>query len=281
MRGENIMEQIEIDRKIYNLGKRFLLNFKKEGITQKVLDKHINPQFKEKPKHISEIYLRFLESAQNAGMKPKVIGGAIGGVEKLQSVLFNFEPNKVLGKYGDDGKKLLHDIEARLKPRGKVRKTKKGQWPKYCRTILSVAEFLIQFKSAAYFFKWIDFFDKDEKSRVALPMMLDKEIDGIGFALACDFLKELGYKNFSKPDVHLRYIFTKLGLYSKNKPDDYQLFKAINRVAKNNNVSSYNADKLFWLIGSGNFYDVKPEISIGRNRKKFVEFARRQLSAKQ
>ena len=81
-------------------------------------------------------------------------------------------------------------------------------------------------------------------------MMLSHEIDGLGFALSCDLLKELGYANFPKPDVHLRDIFTALGLF-EDAGDDYQLFKAIVRVAQHAGVTPYNADKAFWLIGSG------------------------------
>ena len=50
------------------------------------------------------------------------------------------------------------------------------------------------------------------RARPALPLLLVQEIDGFGFALACNFLRELGYENFSKPDVHLRKIFWVTGL---------------------------------------------------------------------
>jgi hypothetical protein len=85
-------------------------------------------------------------------------------------------------------------------------------------------------------------------------------------------LKELGYINFPKPDVHLRDMFAALEL-CENEVDDYRLFKAIIRVAKNAGVTPYALDKLFWLIGSGNFYD-DPEIGpIGSRQKDFIEFA--------
>ncbi|MBW2593055.1 MAG: hypothetical protein JRE58_08680 [Deltaproteobacteria bacterium] len=75
-------------------------------------------------------------------------------------------------------------------------------------------------------------------------MLLSREIEGFGFALSCDFLEEMGYVNFPKPDVHLRGIFTALSL-CKDKPDDYQLSKAVIRVAGYAGVSAYNADKIF------------------------------------
>lgn len=57
----------------------------------------------------------------------------------------------------------------------------------------------------------------------------------------------------------------------------YRLFKAIIRVAKNAGVPPYALDKLFWLIGSVNFYD-DPEIgSIGSRQKDSIEFALQEL----
>ena len=110
-------------------------------------------------------------------------------------------------------------------------------------------------------------------------MLLDDEIEGFGFALSCDFLKELGYVNFPKPDVHLRDIFTALELCQEDA-DDYQLFKSVIRLSDHANVTPYNADKVFWLIGSGNFYK---DPMIGENgrirsyKREFIEFARSKL----
>ena len=51
-------------------------------------------------------------------------------------------------------------------------------------------------------------------------------------------------------------------------------------MARNAGVTSYNADKLFWLVGSGHFYD-DPHIGnkgrIGRHKKGFIEVARVRL----
>jgi hypothetical protein len=86
----------------------------------------------------------------------------------------------------------------------------------------------------------------------------------------------MGYINFPKTDVHLRDIFTALSL-CPNKSDDYQLFKAVIRVANHAGVSPYNADKVFWLIGSGYFYN---DLHLGNKgrvvscKKEFIEYAK-------
>jgi hypothetical protein len=110
-------------------------------------------------------------------------------------------------------------------------------------------------------------------------MLLAQEIDGFGFALACDFLKGLGYENFAKPDVHIKNIFWALGLCPVDS-SDYEIFKAVVRMAGNARVTPYNVDKLFWLIGSGYFHDdryIGKNGKIGSRKKEFIGMAQPRL----
>lgn len=270
-------DTVLIDKTIYLLAKDYLPSRKITGVTAVLVEKYLNPlSLSPKPTTKEAIYQRILESAQNANMKAGVIGRAIGGVEKLASVLEGFNAKVILEKYAGDCEAVLDDIVEKLKPNGEVRRASRSIWPHYCQTILSAANFIEQFSSASDFFGWVDFFDKDERARASLPMLLSREIEGFGFALSCDFLKEMGYINFPKPDVHLRDIFTGLSL-CPNKSDDYQLFKAVIRLANHAGVSPYNADKVFWLIGSGYFYndpDLGNKGRVGSYKKEFIEYAK-------
>ena len=273
------MSQQGLDRAAYALAKELPLRSGAErGITSELIEKYLYLS-KPRPSTLAGLYERILESAQSANMKAGVIGGSIGGVGNLGRVLCDFEPSRVLEKYQADWEEVLDDVVAQLKPRGSIRRTPRSIWPRYCRTILSSAKFLSQFESANDFYDWVDFFDKDERARAALPMLLDQEIEGFGFALACDFVMGLGYENFSKPDVHIKEIFQELGLCPWGT-SDYEVFKAVARVARNVGVTPYNVGKLFWLIGSGNFYedqDVGNGGRIGGRKKDFIEFAQTEL----
>jgi len=257
-----------------------LLRLSIPGVTPALVEKYLRlSQINPRPSTVAGIYQRILESAQNANMKAGVVGRSIDGVHKLGTVLCDFEPAAVLAKFSSGWEPVLDEIEGRLKPRGKIRRTSRSIWPHYCQAILSAAQFMSQFSSAAEFYKWVDFFDQDDRARPALPMLLAREIDGVGFALACAFLKELGYENYAKPDVHIRDIFGGLELCPP-RSDDYEVFKAVVRVAKHANVTPYNVDKLFWLIGSGYFYD-DPQIGdggrVGSQKAKFISHAKANL----
>ena len=267
----------EVDKAAYCLARGYLPPLNIEGVTDSLVDSYMNPfSLSPRPATKQGLYQRILESAQNANMKAGVIGRSIGGVANLASVLENFDPSAVIQKYGNDWQGILDDVVKTVNPRGQIRRTPRSIWPLYCQTILSAAVFVQQFITADDFFAWVDFFNGDDRARASLPMLLSHEIKGFGFALSCDFLKELGYVDFPKPDVHLRDIFTALGLLG-DEADDYQLFKAIVRVARNANVNPYNADKTFWLIGSGYFYDhqdIGKKGRIGSHKKEFIEYAR-------
>lgn len=74
------------------------------------------------------------------------------------------------------------------------------------------------------------FFNQDKRARPARPLLIEVEVYGIDFPLACDFLKEVGF-DYAKPDVHLKDIFTALPLCPP-KPANYQVFQAVLRIAQ-------------------------------------------------
>jgi len=281
MLEEAIMKIEERDRSFFELGKGFLLGKKEKGITQEVLNNYLSGADCPRLNSINAIYRRLLESAQSANMKSGVIGKAIGGVDKLGSVLFDFNVIRVFEAYSD-GNAILDKIEKTLSPRGKVRRGPRCIWPRYCDTILGAASFLRMFASAGEFYAWCDRFVRDSRTRLALPLLLAKEIPGFGFALACEFLKEIGYMEFGKPDVHLKDIFKGVGICPENA-SDYDVLKTIIRVADNSQVTPFSVDKVFWLIGSGYFYGHKATIGkegrIGSMKKEFIQYACKKLRA--
>ena len=119
-------------------------------------------------------------------------------------------------------------------------------------------------------------FDRNEDRRIEVATKIARQIDGIGFALACDFLKEVGFTNFSKPDVHIKEIFSQLGL--SGSKDDVEVFKAVGRIARNVGVTPHEVDQLFWLVGSGDLYFAGYRLA--NSRAEFIAFARKALETR-
>jgi len=259
------------DKELYNSAFDFLLSFEK--ITKSELEKHLVSEY-EKPNDLQIIYRQLCASAQNKQMSSKVIGNSIGGLDNLKKVLFDFDPHKVTDFYKKtESERLLTDIRSKLKPTGQIRTTNRSLWPIFCQSLIDSAYFLKSFETAEKFYEWANFFANDSKAKPALPLMISIEITGIGFPLACDFLKEIGFVEYGKPDVHLKDIFKALGIIDSNEKSttkqDYATLKALDRIANACNVTPFAVDKVFWLIGSGYFN--MTEINIGRQKHKFIE----------
>jgi len=224
-------------------------------------------------KPLSEVYRRLLRSAQNSNMKSGVIGGSIDGFENLKRALHSFNPKKVQDQFGDDQEALLDHIITTLQPRGKVRTEARSIWPKYCKTILSAATFLTQFRDGQEFFAWAEHLYKNEKTMAALPLMIASEVDGIGYPLACDFLKEFGFTDFAKPDVHVNRLLVGIGACPTGS-SPLQVQRVIAEIARAARVPAYDVDKVLWLIGSGRLYK-HPHLGkkgqIGRMTAQYLE----------
>ena len=257
-------------RSTYLTAKKFLIRELACPDAKDILESYLSlPDQSNKPVSLSELFQRLLSSAQNANMKASVIGGSIGGIQNLGRALYHFNPRKVGRAFANNPEGLLKHIIKILNPSGQIRTTARSIWPKYCKTILSAATFFGQFKSGEDFYDWANHFYGDQRSMAALPMVLAAEIDGIGYPLACDFLKELGFVNYGKPDVHVMQIFSGIGLCPE-KASPYQVQKVIAQIAEASGVSAYNVDKVFWLIGSGKFYNHPNIGNIGHKKAQFI-----------
>ncbi|NLC92832.1 MAG: hypothetical protein GX677_05125 [Treponema sp.] len=257
----------------YQYAYTFLLEKTPDFINKDIINsylKYANPE--ENVSSLNNIYERMLSSAQSQNMYPKVIGASINGVHNLGKVLDDFNVKYVIDNYEEKEDLLLNNIENILKPKGQIRRDSKSLWPKYCKTIVSTAKFLNQFKNHIDFVQWINNFYNDEKSIAILPFLISTEVYGFGFALVCDFLKDLGYVNYGKPDVHIKDILFGFGFIKEND-SDYNVLKTMIKMSKDAEVTCFEFDRILWLIGSGNFYN-HTEFGnnglIGRLKEQFI-----------
>ena len=230
---------------------------------------------------------KFLLSAQNLdGLPVRVINNPNSllddYVDILRKVLMDFDPHAVAKKYPYTGSKnskslalggqrLFDDIRCQLQTTITPRLSSKSHWIKFPKSIVSGARFLSRFNSLKEFHTYVERSNGSDEQRHHLANEIAQEVHGFGFALARDFLKEMGYFEFSKPDVQIKDISEILTLTPCHR-DDESVFMAILRVARNISQTPYFVDKLFWLIGSGKFYH--HNIKIGNNKTTFHRYAR-------
>ncbi len=218
----------------------------------------------EKPKSIEDVYKQLLQSAQNYQGMPNVI--AYRKREKsLRRILFDYDLEKIASK---DEKYFYQKCRKAFKVTSAD--TKQNSWHKWCSAAVDGAKFLKGFSGIKDFDRFVDAFGYNAKTRMALPLVISTKVKGLGFALACDMLKEMGFTEYSKPDVHVIDICDQLGLC---EPDQISAFETMVQIAKDNKVSPYQVDKVFWMICSGKYGDTK----IGRNKADFIAYAKAEL----
>ena len=231
------------------------------GLNASVLEKHL--QQESKFDNILDANKRLIESLSNRNMMASVIG--FDRREKvMEQILFTYNPDKILSAY-QDANELLEVFKKKFNLQNVS--GKRSLWRKFAEGIISGSKFMSSFKDKNEFDNFIKNFALNKYTKASLPMLLSREIKGFGFALSCDFIKELGYRDYPKPDVHLIKIFYDLGLSESTEP--YDVYKSIIEMAEAVGEDAYKVDKIFWLISSGRFY--LANIDTGRNRDKFIK----------
>lgn len=224
-----------------------------------------------KPSSLNKIFWTMISSLKNK----QGYTNFIADTNEMNEILFDFNPQEVINNY-NSWNSLFNEFELKF---GKIYKMNienpRNAWVMYSKGVISCANFLINFRSADDFDKFVELFSYNEFTSAALPMLLDKEIYGYGFALSCDFLKESGYVSYGKPDIHLKDIFVGIGISTSS--DDYEVFKTIIKMGSVVGVEPVIIDKLFWLIGSGKF-DINRDFKIGRHKKEFIELINKKLN---
>lgn len=253
--------------------------WKESSSPEQIIDLHMEPERKRYRERREDILSGMLYSAQNKQDANRVIEGSVDtGWDGMRELLLGFDPQAILETWSDD-KLLFRYFKDSGRVSGQMRDRPTSRWPQFCKSVLSASRFIERFATGAEFVAWVETFRKNPDTAAALPLILAEEIDGFGLALACDFLKELGFEEFPKPDVHIKNLAHQLGISSSTS--DYMLLRDLMRLEPlltPEKVSLYSFDKYLWLIGSGRFYLVKEggvELRIGSQVEQFMERIRR------
>jgi len=242
------------------------LSYLEARADMRIVREHMSLSSVSSPGSFSEVYLRLLQSLSNRQGMPNTFGE----VKNLSAVFCEFNHRQTLQRYSGNWENLFDTIQRDIQPPSRMDKSNpRSYWVIFCKGSISGAEYLAKFFTLEDFLQYVTDFDEKPTTRPALPFLMGYEIFGYGFSLACDFLKELGFSNYAKPDTHLIDIFSGLGVSSRSSLD---VFRAVSLMASEVGEAPYAVDKAFWLIGSGKLYlyDVQFETS----KREFIEQVR-------
>ena len=234
-----------------------------------ILDKYYQPSRAEYMS-LNDVFVQFIHSAQNYQRMPKVIAFE-KRKDDVRDILKGFDIDVVSVMDCDE---LYKQFRALFNISSKD--SKNNSWYKWSRSIVDSAKFLKEFRDVDDFRTFVNRFDYNVHTSMALPLLISEKISGIGFALACDLLKELGFTRYPKPDVHMKEVFHELELC---EDDPLACFEAIVRMADfckevDDGITPYKVDKIIWLICSGNYYLEEPKIKVSSHKKEFIDIAK-------
>lgn len=261
-----------VDGKFYSAAYEYLLRIAdKCGISEERLRARYLTTTRSGFRTMDDVFDHLVATAQNGYSMPRSIAYRTSNAEELARMLGGPSVRDMAAKSREE---LYRDICSLGRFEARDPDKKRNLWYRWCGSVVDGARFLSPYGSVGEFFAYIDVFASPDESlsaltrahmRVALPLLIASQVSGMGFALACDFVKEMGCPDYGKPDVHLTRVFSELGLCDSEEQLD--VFAAISRVAANASsllgceVTPYELDKVVWLICAGDFYEDHKRLS--------------------
>lgn len=254
-------------KEVYEKSYSFLIDETAPFISKEKIDEFISTSDVPKCEDIGGAFRLLLAILQDFQMYPNVIKYKDREIEVLEilhqgdlNYISSLEPEQLLCTF-----------------RNKFGFSRDGIWKKYCNSIITGASFMRSFRDDEDYKNTFDSFNKNDMTREAFALFLSRKIYNMGFAIACNWLKELGYYEYAKPDTHTKDICKSLGVLSGN--DDIECFEAMIKIAKEAGIEAYKLDKVWWLICSGNLYRYDITLPNPRQRKeKFLSLMKNMIS---
>jgi hypothetical protein len=162
---------------------------KPEQITNNELNKYFVGDHKDFST-LEDVFELIIYSAQNYQRMPNVIKYQERR-ERIKNILYNFDLER-------NSQCDVEELYQKFRYEFDVTSADNNfnSWHKWIKSIVDAAKFMSDFKDVEDFKSFVAKFDYNLLTRMAMPLLISKKISGLGFALACDCLKELGYINY-------------------------------------------------------------------------------------
>ncbi|MEW6143016.1 MAG: hypothetical protein AB1597_07705 [Chloroflexota bacterium] len=193
-----------------------------------------------------QVHVRMCDSIRNSGKMRLVINDNIFDAIKKRLI------NANLGNIARD-KDVVKQLVANVTGLSS-RELDKRSWKVFIDGAFCGAKWLLKFVNIDGLYGHLDAKSSQTVSAWSIVIDLD-DIRGIGPAIACDFLKEIGMDNFGKPDVHVmdNVLGEKgVGWLPKNmKNREFRCFSIMRRMSELTQWSTAQVDKILWMGSSG------------------------------
>lgn len=184
--------------------------------------------------------------------------------EETKKLLYDFDVKKIADDYKSDH--AVERLHTKLCPVFKwdVNARTPMLW---CEGLIQGAQQLAKFQNSTDLVSKIRNFKGTEMVHY---WMKHYPIKGMGFALTCDFLKEIGF-DLAKPDVHIKGVLDSVFNLSENTLEDEEYLTLFMNIVnslkkiKDPNLSAYKLDKMIWLVCTNDFYLDRCEKNLRQN----------------
>ncbi len=219
-----------------------------EGLTDSILNEYFKVN---KVSSLDEAFRRGVASVVDSNRKTMANPIAYFKPNRkaaIDDVLCGFGLNAMRTKYGDDVNKLWNDFCTQVVPDSE--QSPRGAWYKFAENIITLMAYLSGFKDIDDLYAVFGN-AKDVNAKIKLINTVSAKVRWWGFAMASNWIKDMGMIGFCKPDQHVRAIID--GIYQTGQ-EEKDVFTKVIEIAEECNISPFVLDRVLYLVGSGNFY---------------------------
>jgi hypothetical protein len=193
---------------------------------------------------MNDLHLRLCDSIRNTSWMRRVITDE--RFQRIGSAFMDYDLDSVCA----GGSTPVMAIIARHCSISFGELSAKRSWGIFTQGVVDSACYLSQFKDPEQFYDYVDGYTDTPEKAWSLAEDLDRKVKGVGRALACDFLKEIGVDRYSKPDTQIIKTFRTLNLID-GIDEQEEAFDIIWRMAELTGLSPAVIDKILWIAASG------------------------------
>jgi len=239
---------------------------------QEEIDYYTSSNLRPKFPTLNHIHIRVCDSIRNTSRMRLVITDP--HFESIASNLFSSS----LESISSEGLALVTQIIEASCQISEPDQSQKRAWRIFKNGVVDGASYLKEFEGQKKSYEYIDHKVATEDQAWDLALEIDGKIEGVGPALACDFLKEIGVDHYCKPDVWIKSTFSRLRLIGETN-QDRQAFGVIWHMSSLTGYSPAVRDKIFWMAASGRWDKTLDKQLEQPARKKQQMWRRQRLSS--